>query len=152
LRLNAAGQTVLGGTWDGNKAAGQTCPTGYEHAAVCITADDCRVDGVYSLNSAGIGIKNSNGLRSIIANCRVVGAAYHGIYCEATTKDVTGLNIYGNHVDVSDNTLPNGGGISLASAYAAGFWVRRYRVTDNNVLGPATSPPSGSLLIYARAT
>jgi len=152
LRLNAAGQTVLGGTWDGNKGAGQNAPTGYEHAAVCITADDCRVDGLVSLNSAGIGVKNSNGLRSIIANCRVTAPAYHGIYCEATTKDVTGLNIYGNHVDVSDPTLPGGGGISLASAYAAGHWVRRYRVADNNLLGATASPPSANVLIYARAT
>jgi hypothetical protein len=153
LKLTANGQRVSGGYWDGNKAAGQTVPTGYEQAAVAVVgADDCTIDGVYCINSAGLGIISSDGLRTIIRDCRILAPAYHGIYCEAKTKNVTGLNIYGNHVDVSDNTLPNGGGISIASNYASGFWAKRYRIIDNNVLGATTSVPTGNLLIYARAS
>lgn len=157
MKLTASGQAVSGGVWDGNKGAGQVTVGGngfYDHAAVNILADDCRVEGAASLNSAGIGFKSSNAQRPCFRNCRASLPELHGVYVEATTVDVVGVDVDGCYVDVSGATLSNGGGISITSLPSAGFWSRHYRVRGCNILGvaAATPPPSGNVLIFTRAT
>lgn len=152
LKLTGSGQVVLGGTFDGNKAAGMnTADFFYDHAAVALFADDCRVEGATSTNSAGLGFKSSDANRSVFRHCRATLPNVQGILVEARNANVVGVDIDGCTVDVSDNTLSGGGGIAISSNPGAGLWISRYRIRGCDILGPTSAPPSGSLLIYARA-
>ena len=137
LSLSGAGAQVFGGVWDGNKAAGQsTTSSYYDHAAVCILADYCRVDGIKSQNSAGIGIKGSLCNYALIANNEVTSWNVQGIYVESTTADAFGNRIENNVVSVGLNT---GVGVYITGSNAPfTYKQKRWVVANNIVTGPST--------------
>jgi hypothetical protein len=150
LTLSGTGAQVLGGVWDGNKAAGQsTTDAYYDHAAVCILADYCVVDGIRGQNSAGIGIKGaSNCNYATVRNCTVVDWNVQGIYIEGTTADSIGNVVHNNIVTVGLNT---GVGIYITGSSPSPFTYKqkRWRVCENIVTGP-TNPAATDIGITLR--
>jgi len=149
LSLSGAGAQVLGGVWDGNKAAGQTTTNSYyDHAAVCILADYCRVDSITSQNSAGIGIKGSLCNYALVTNNEVTDWNVQGIYIESVTADAYGNRIENNVVTVNLNT---GVGIYITGSNSPfTYKQKRWVVANNVVTGPAT-PAVTDLGITCRA-
>ena len=132
LTLSGQGAKVLGGVWDGNKSAGQyTFTSYYDHAAICILADYCVVEGIKGLNSAGLAIKGANCNYVSITNCEATGWVVQGIYIESTTADCYGNRIEGNIVSVGLNTAV---GIYLSGSVT--YKNKQWIVANNIVTGP----------------
>jgi len=90
---------VIGGLYDGNKAAGHTTSDGYyNHAGVAFTGDYCTVKGVQTKNSIGLGIKGIGTNYSLVTECLVGGFDIQGIYFESITADAYGNKIINNRV------------------------------------------------------
>ena len=137
LTLNGQGAQVLGGVWDGNKAAGQSTTDGYyDHAAVNIAADYCRVDGIKSQNSAGIGIKGGDCNYALVVNNEITGWNVQGIFIQNSSADSYGTRIESNVVSVGLNT---GVGIYITGpgSIPATYNPKRWVVANNIVTGPA---------------
>lgn len=149
LTLNGVGAQVLGGVWDGNKAAGQsTTDAYYDHAAVNIKADYCRVDGIKSVNSAGIGIKGGDCNYALVVNNEVTGWNVQGIFIQNLYADSFGTRIESNVVSVGLNT---GVGIYITGpgAIPATYNPKRWIVANNIVTGP-TNPAATDIGITVR--
>lgn len=150
LTLSGQGAQVLGGVWDGNKSAGQsTADAYYDHAAVNIAADYCRVDGIKSQNSAGIGIKGTLCNYALVINSEVTGWNVQGIFLESASADAYGNRIENNVVTVGMNT---GVGIYLIGQGTAPYTYqqKRWAVANNIVTGP-TNPAVTDIGITCRA-
>jgi parallel beta-helix repeat protein len=146
LTLSGDGAQVLGGVWDGNKAAGQsTTDSYYDHAAVFVSGDYCRVEGVKSQNSAGIGIKGADCNYALITGCEATGWNVQGIYVECLTADAVGNRVENNVVSVGLNT-----GVGVYLAGSTTYKNKRWVVANNVVTGPAT-PASTDIGITCRA-
>ena len=149
LSLSGVGAQVLGGIWDGNKAAGQsTTGAYYDHAAVCILADYCRVDGIRSQNSAGIGIKGVLCNYALILNNEVTAWNVQGIYVEGLTADNYGNRIENNVVTVALNT---GCGIYLTGSNTPYTYKQKRWIVANNVVTGPTNPAATDIGITCRA-
>jgi len=149
LSLSGTGAQVLGGVWDGNKAAGQsTTNSYYDHAAVYISADYCRVDGIKSQNSAGIGIKGSLCNYALVVNNEVTGWNVQGIYLESVTADAFGNRIENNVVTVGSNT---GVGIYITGSNSPFTYKQKRWVVANNIVTGPTNPTVTDIGITCRA-
>lgn len=144
ISLNAARAKVIGGTIDGNKAAGQILISGgYNLACVYIGAAGAGVDGVRCINSAGIGIKGGQFNDIYAINCDVSLYDVQGIYFEATTAVVRGWRADNNFVTMTAAT--NSGIYFTGSQDNPTFTYRpkEWSVCGNRVIGP-TSGTTGT--------
>ena len=124
---------VKGGTWDGNKAGGQTTADSFfDHAAVNITGDHCTVRGIVSKNSAGIGIKGTGCNHVLITENYVKQWDVTGIYTESTVADAFGNRVIGNFIDFIDSGV---GGINLLGNNDRSFLSYNYIIDHNIVVG-----------------
>jgi hypothetical protein len=149
LTLSGAGSEVRGGVWDGNKAGTQsTSNSYYDHAAVNINADYCKVRGVTSINSAGIGIKGGAFDYTEISDCIIQGYTVHGIFMQGSGRDCFGTRIERNKVFITAGT---GVGIYLlGDADATAFFQRKFFVNWNQVRGPSSGTTSSDICITVR--
>lgn len=147
LTLNAINMKVTGGEWDLNVAGNATGdPFGY--FAVLLGADHGVMENTYVHDSFGIGLKASAGTNYGTARFNyVVNTALVGILFDGAQADMIGNAAHNNTVDISSN-LSGASGIYIASAAPETFVHRRWRITDNTVIGPAVS--STSVAITAR--
>lgn len=150
LTLSGAGAQVIGGVWDGNKAAGQsTTDAYYDHAAVNIAADYCVVTGIKSQNSAGIGIKSTGCNYALVSNNQVVDWNVQGIFIQSANADAYGNRIENNVVTVGQNT---GVGVYITGQSSSPYTYKQKRwVVANNVVTGPTNPAATDIGITCRA-
>lgn len=149
LTLSGAGSVVLGGIFDGNKAAGQsTTDAYYNHASVFINASYCIVNGITSINSAGLGIKGGTVDYATVKNCTVKDWNVQGIFIQGAGRDCYGITIEGNHVFMNAAT---GDGIYLkGDNTATAYFQRKWRVSGNYVWGPSSGTTTANICIGLR--
>ena len=140
LTLAGTYQTVIGGTWDGNKATNVPGSL-YDSASVYVTGNNCTVDGITSVNTAGIGVKGSSAVNDLtVQNCKISGTTLYGIFVDA----VVGVSQYRNRAigNTIDGALLTQNGILLTGdgSYAGGFGQYDWDVSGNVVTcGTATT-------------
>jgi hypothetical protein len=136
LLLEGSGARVIGGTFDGNKAAGHTTADAYyDHASVCVSADDCVVENITSQNSIGLAIKVIASSRVKIRNNTVNTYNVQGIFFDALSAAHEYDNeVTGNHVTFTAST-----GVGIYVSSGATYKNYRVKVTGNTIVGPAVS-------------
>lgn len=101
LRLTAAGIEVFGGTWDGNKANGNTPASVNDSWNISIEADRCSVIGARSINTHGIMVTGGSVSDTLIQNNQIQNTTGYGIFL-ATNVDAFRNRAIGNIIDMSE--------------------------------------------------
>lgn len=137
LKLSGGGSSVLGGTWDGNKANGNSPADPYTSYAVLMDAINCGVRVITAINVAGISIKGTGACNYCTADGNtVIGGGFMGVFIDAsTTADQIGNRATNNIIDVSV-----GGNIAQGVLFTsvAPYRQRGWTISGNQVTGPAT--------------
>jgi parallel beta-helix repeat protein len=150
LRVNGNGVRVIGGTYEGNKSAGQSGDV-YDFAAIGLAnCNYSSVEGITAKDLYGIGIKLYNTNYCEIFNNTILESRIHGIYNEpATGNTEVGLKIYDNYIEVDDDDISTA--IYVSSAYATNTWTKDYLIDNNHILGSLTAKQeSNAVMITAR--
>lgn len=157
LRINHARCTVIGGTWDGNKA-NQTAGDAFGSWAIGIHADDGVVCEATIKNFRGSGVKVVGGNRCTVERCRITDIGYstsatcYGIYMETTG----GVALYGNKARDNYIALGNEGildqGILFTSNSTTGGEAQwDWEISGNTVMGSTNATQGdGSICLAAR--
>jgi hypothetical protein len=157
LRINHARCTVIGGTWDGNKA-NQTAGDAFGSWAIGIHADDGAVYEATIKNFRGSGVKVVGGNRCTVERCRITDIGYstsatcYGIYMETAS----GVALYGNKARDNYIALGNEGildqGILFTSNSTTGGEAQwDWEISGNTVMGSTNAAQGdGSICLAAR--
>lgn len=156
LRINHARCTVIGGTWDGNRA-NQTAGDAFGSWAIGIHADDCAVYDAVIKNFRGCGVKNVGGNRCTVERCKITDIGYstsltcYGIYMETTG----GLALYGNKardnfIQLGNNGLADQGILFTSNSTTGGEAQWDWEISGNTVYG-STNASIGDLAINLAA-
>jgi hypothetical protein len=136
LSLFGANSSVVGGTWDGNKANGNSTGSQYSQWNVGLRADNCSVTEITSINTYGMAVFGGSDFEGLTASRNNISSTdLYGIFFSVpSTKIVYNNKACGNIIDVTD-----GGNIGQAilftSTLATGFWHSNWEVSDNRCLG-----------------
>lgn len=152
LRINHARCTVVGGTWDGNKA-NQTAGDAFGSWAIGIHADDGAVYEATIKNFRGSGVKVVGGNRCTVERCRITDIGYstsltcYGIYMETTG----GVANYGNKardnfIQLGNNGLADQGILFTSNSTTGGEAQWDWEISGNTVYG-STNSSAGDLSI-----
>ena len=157
LRINHARCTVIGGTWDGNRA-NQTAGDAFGSWAIGIHADDCAVYEATIKNFRGSGVKNFGGNRCTVERCRITDIGYstaatcYGIYMETAS----GVALYGNTARNNYIALGNEGTLDqpilfTSNSTTGGEAQWDWEISGNNIQGSTNAAQGdGSICLAAR--
>lgn len=157
LRINHARCTVVGGTWDGNRA-NQTAGDAFGSWAIGIHADDGAVYDATIKNFRGTGVKVVGGNRCTVERCRITDIGYstsatcYGIYMETTGS----VALYGNKARDNYIALGNEGildqGILFTSNSTTGGEAQwDWEISGNTIMGSTNaSQGDGSICLCVR--
>lgn len=156
LRINHARCTVIGGTWDGNRA-NQTAGDAFGSWAIGIHADDCAVYEATIKNFRGCGVKNVGGNRCTVERCKITDIGYstsltcYGIYMETSG----GVALYGNKardnfIQLGNNGLADQGILFTSNSTTGGEAQWDWEISGNTVYG-STNASIGDLAINLAA-
>ncbi len=126
------GITILGGTWDGNKA-NNAIADDYSSVGISLYSTDNNIvkDAIIK-DTQGIGIA-CNGDNNLIQNNIISGSRLYGIFMDATgTRVYTKNRAISNDIDMSSG-VGRGQGVLFTSA--AGGNQIDWEISGNNVLG-----------------
>lgn len=143
LTCNGAGVRVIGGTWDGNKAAQSgTLGDRYTHTCITFLGDYSEVLGVTTVDAWGIGIKGAACSYTKVSGTVNRDFGLFGIYVESTTTDEAGNVIDGNLCASTSEVDANG--IYLSGSNAPFTYKQRsWQVTDNICQGATSGSVTG---------
>lgn len=152
LRINHARCTVIGGTWDGNRA-NQTAGDAFGSWAIGIHADDGAVYDATIKNFRGSGVKVVGGNRCTVERCRITDIGYstsltcYGIYMETAG----GVANYGNKardnfIQLGNNGLADQGILFTSNSTSGGEAQWDWEISGNTVYG-STNASAGDLSI-----
>jgi hypothetical protein len=137
LRLNGVGSSVLGGTWDGNKANGNGT-TGsfpadlYTSWGIFIFADRCTVRDCYSINTYGMFCNGGSVSDTLFENNTVRNTEGYGFFL-STAVDAYRNRAIGNNIDMSEGGV-FGQGI-LFTRNTGSFLQYDWELSNNTVIG-----------------
>jgi hypothetical protein len=132
LSLSGAGSSVEGGTWDGNKANGNTPEDLYSSYNITINASFCTVKGIKSINTAGMSIRGGTVSDTLIADNTISGTGLYGVFLSSST-DAYRNKAVGNRIDMTGSGI-NGQGI-LFTVNSGASWQYDWEISNNNVIG-----------------
>jgi hypothetical protein len=112
LRLNGAGSSVLGGTWDGNKANGNGGPTSgsslpvevYASWNINISANRCTIKDCYSINTYGMFCTGGSVSDTLFQDNTVRNTVGYGIFLSSAV-DAYRNRAIGNNIDMSEGVV-----------------------------------------------
>ncbi len=146
LTISGSGTQVIGGTFDGTKASGNSGTTiNQKYAAGCIwlqAVDDVQIRHVALNNSYGAGINGNGGInRLLIDSCTSSGCELYGAYISSSAAaDQTGNRAINNIFDMTGNTTPaisGATGILFNSLYSdatdSGFAQTNWSMRNNRI-------------------
>jgi hypothetical protein len=136
LRLNGAGSSVMGGTWDGNKANGNGTTGSYPADLfsswnIFVFADRCTVRDCYSINTYGIFCSGGSVSDTLFENNTVRNTQGYGLFL-STAVDAYRNRAIGNNIDMSE-----GGIYGQGILFTRSGTVRQYdwELSNNTVIG-----------------
>jgi len=132
LKLNGTKSHVIGGTWDGNKANGNSTGSTYDSYCVAMLADYCSCSKMTVSNIFGIGVKGLGNYLLAQENT-ISGSTHYGIYIDASAStDYRGNKAIGNTIDMS-----SGGTIGQGILFTASTGQNQldWELSDNNIIG-----------------
>ena len=139
LRLNGAGSSVMGGTWDGNKANGNSGPTSgstlpvevYSSWNIGIFASRCTIKDCYSINTYGMFCTGGSVSDTLFQDNTVRNTVGYGFFL-STGVDAYRNRAIGNNIDMSEGVVW-GQGILFTRTGT----VRQYdwELSNNTVIG-----------------
>lgn len=136
LRVNAAGVTIDGGTFDGNKSNGNAPVNTYTSYGIALLADNCTIKNAASINTHGIGFKGLGNYLSFLNNS-IENTTHYGIFVDASAgTDYYGNRAIGNRIDMSE-----GGSIGQGILFMAGpgHYQIDWEISRNTVTGPSSN-------------
>lgn len=108
LRLNGAGSSVLGGTWDGNKANGNIPGSLYDSWNIGVFASRCTIKDCYSINTAGMFCTGGSVSDTLFQDNTVRNTELYGLFLSSGV-DAYRNRAIGNNIDMSEgNTVGQG--------------------------------------------
>lgn len=136
LRLNGTGISVLGATWDGNKANGNTPADLYTSWNVYVNANGCTLKDCYSINTAGMFSTGGSASDTLFENNTIRNTGLYGIFLAADVNAYRN-RVIGNDIDMSEVVAP-GPGQGIVLTRGSNPAVRQYdwEVSNNTVIGP----------------
>ena len=141
-----------GGTWDGNKANGNSTGSTYDSYGIGLFADRCTVKNINSINTYGIGVKGFANYLSVL-NSRIRNTTNYGIYFDGSVSaSSTGNRAIGNTIDMSEGQISGGQNIGQGILFTAGSGQNQlsWEVSSNIVTGPQTSVQNQAINISVR--
>lgn len=141
LRINHDRCTVLGGTWDGNRA-NQTAGDAFGSWAIGLHADDCVVRGATIKEFRGCGVKMVGASRCLVELCNITAIGYstsstcYGIYSET----LVGIPVYGNRalnnfIQLGNNGIADQGILFTSNSTTGGEAQWDWEISGNRVYG-----------------
>jgi hypothetical protein len=141
IRSTATDVVFAGGTYDGNKANGNSSGSTFDSWGVAMLADRCAVQDARFINCYGMGIKGFGNYLSALNN-RISGTTHYGIFFDGNTLvSHTGNRAIGNTIDMSEGQIAGGQNIGQGILFTAGVGQAQtaWELADNNIIGPQTS-------------
>jgi hypothetical protein len=141
LTLTGANSTVNGGTWDGNKANGNSAGDVYSSFNIRMAADYCTVKNITSINTWGMSIKGFGSFMSALSN-NIKNTGIYGIYFDGNSSvSHYGNKAIGNTIDMSDGIISGGQNQGQGILFTAGTGQNQidWELSENNITGPQTS-------------
>jgi len=136
LRLNGAGSSVMGGTWDGNKANGNGTTGSYPADLfsswnINVTASRCTIRDCYSINTYGIFCTGGSVSDTLFENNTIRNTQGYGLFL-GTAVDAYRNRAIGNNIDMSE-----GGVYGQGILFTRTGTVRQYdwELSNNTVIG-----------------
>lgn len=143
LRLNGVGSSVMGGTWDGNKANGNSGPTSvstlpievYSSWNIYIFADRCTVRDCYSINTYGMFCNGGTVSDTLFENNTIRNTFGYGLFLSTGSVNSYRNRAIGNNIDMSEGGVV-GQGILFTGA-GGGVAVKQFdwEISNNTVIG-----------------
>lgn len=137
--LNGAGSSVMGGTWDGNKANGNSGPTGgstlpvevYASWNINVNASRCTIRDCYSINTYGMFCTGGSVSDTLFENNTVRNTTGYGIFLSSAV-DAYRNRAIGNNIDMSE-----GGVYGQGILFTRTGSVRQYdwELSNNTIIG-----------------
>jgi len=141
LTLSGANSTVNGGTWDGNKANGNSTGDVYNSFNIRIAADYCTVKNITSINTWGMSIKGFGNFMSALNN-NIKNTGVYGIFFDGSSSvSHYGNRAIGNTIDMSNGIISGGQNQGQGILFTAGTGQYQidWELSDNNITGPQTT-------------
>ena len=141
VKATATDVTFSGGTYDGNKANGNSTGSMYDSFAIGLYADRCTCQDTRILNIYGIGVQGFGNYLSALNN-RISGSEHYGIFFDGNTLvSHTGNRAIGNTIDMSEGQISGGQNIGQGILFTAGAGQAQtaWELADNNIIGPQTT-------------
>jgi hypothetical protein len=157
LTLNHARCTVIGGTWDGNRA-NQSAGDAFGSWAIALQADDCVARDATIKEFRGSGVKIYGANRCLVENCNITNIGYstaatcYGIYCET----ISGTALYGNRALGNYIALGNEGTLDqpilfTSNSTTGGEAQWDWEISGNDIKGSTNAAQGdGSICLAAR--
>jgi hypothetical protein len=156
--LTVTGQytDVIGGTWDGNKANGNSVNIspnfGYDSTNITIDTNNCSVKNIISINTYGMAIKGNGTVSYLLAeNNNIKDVELYGIFIDGNLTDniQVGNKAIGNTIDCSFNPAFTQG-ILFTSVLTPTSYQSDYEVSGNKVYGSLVATTDQNICIAVR--
>ena len=141
IKATATDVTFCGGTYDGNKANGNSTGSTYSSFAIGLYGDRCTCQDTRIINIYGIGVQGFGNYLSALNN-RISGSEHYGIFFDGNTLvSHTGNRAIGNTIDMSEGQVTGGQNIGQGILFTAGVGQAQtaWELADNNIIWPQTT-------------
>jgi hypothetical protein len=152
IKATATDVTFAGGTYDGNKANGNSTGSTYSSYAIGLYADRCTCQDTRLTNIYGIGIQGFGNYLSALNN-RISGSEHYGIFFDGNTLvSHTGNRAIGNTIDMSAGQVSGGQNIGQGILFTAGVGQAQtnWELSSNNIIGPQTTVADQAINLAVR--
>lgn len=152
IKSTATDVVFAGGTYDGNKANGNSSGSTYDSFCVGLYGDRCTCQDIVSINTYGIGIKGFGNYLSVLNN-RISNTEHYGVFFDGSASvSHTGNRAIGNTIDMSDGQVSGGQNIGQGILFTAGSGQAQtaWELSDNNIIGPQTSVQDQAINLNVR--
>lgn len=152
INSTATDVVFAGGTYDGNKANGNSSGSTYDSFCVGLYGDRCTCQDIRSINTYGIGVKGFGNYLSVL-NCRISNTEHYGIFFDGSVSvSHTGNRAIGNTIDMSEGQIDGGQNIGQGILFTAGAGQAQtaWELADNNVIGPQTTVADQAINLAVR--
>jgi hypothetical protein len=140
LRLNGAGSSVMGGTWDGNKANGNGT-TGsfpadlYTSWNIFVFADRCTVRDCYSINTYGMFCNGGTVSDTLFENNTIRNTQGYGLFLSTGSVNSYRNRAIGNNIDMSEGGVFGQGILFTGAGGTIAVKQFDWEISNNTVIG-----------------